>query len=94
MDLSGAVRPTAAMRSQLLQKRLQGQAIDFRGESRIGRCMRTQLAWDDYVMQKNIEMGPAGSITIALLIIAVVFLMRSFYKRFMGVDRSHDTDEK
>ena len=94
MDLSGAVRPTAAMRSQLLQKRLPVQAIDFRGESRIGRCMRTQLAWDDYVMQKNIEMGPAGSITIALLIIAVVFLMRSFYKRFMGVDRSHDTDEK
>jgi len=24
------------------------------------------------------------------LIIAVVFLMRSFYKRFMGVDRSDD----
>jgi hypothetical protein len=56
--------------------------------------MRTQLAWDDYVMQKSIEMGPAGSITIALLIIAVVFLMRSFYRRFMGVDRSHDSDEK
>ena len=45
-------------------------------------------------MQKNIEMGLAGSLTIAVLIIAVVFLMRSFYKRFMGVDRSDDTDQK
>ncbi|CAB4712356.1 unannotated protein [freshwater metagenome] len=45
-------------------------------------------------MQKNIEMGPAGSITIAILIIAVVLLMRSFYKRFMGLDRSDDTSEK
>ncbi|CAB4597281.1 unannotated protein [freshwater metagenome] len=45
-------------------------------------------------MQKNIEMGPAGSLTIAILIIAVVFLMRSFYKRFMGVDRSDDTTDK
>lgn len=56
--------------------------------------MRTRRAWDDYVMQKNIEMGPAGSLTIAILIIAVVFLMRSFYKRFMGVDRSDDTTDK
>ncbi|MDO8646405.1 MAG: hypothetical protein Q7R42_07510 [Candidatus Planktophila sp.] len=45
-------------------------------------------------MQKNIEMGSAGSITIAILIVAVVFLMRSFYKRFMGVDRSDETTEK
>ena len=45
-------------------------------------------------MQKNIEMGPAGSITLAILIIAVVLLMRSFYKRFMGLDRSDDTSEK
>jgi hypothetical protein len=45
-------------------------------------------------MQKNVEMGIAGSLTIVLLIIAVVFLMRSFYKRFMGVDRSDETTEK
>jgi hypothetical protein len=42
-------------------------------------------------MQKNIEMGAAGSVTIALLILATVFLMRSFYKRFMGIDRSDDS---
>jgi uncharacterized protein HemY len=41
-------------------------------------------------MQKNFENSVAGSLTIAILIIAVVFLMRSFYKRFMGVDRSDD----
>lgn len=45
-------------------------------------------------MQKNVEMGVAGSLTIALLIIAVAFLMRSFYKRFKGLDRSDETTEK
>ena len=45
-------------------------------------------------MQKNVEMGFAGSLTIAILVVAVVFLMRSFYKRFMGVDRSDETTEK
>ena len=39
-------------------------------------------------MQKNYEVGAAGSLTIAILIIAVVFLMRRH--RFMGVDRSDD----
>jgi hypothetical protein len=44
-------------------------------------------------MTKNIDMGAAGSLTVALLIIAVAFLMRSFYKRFMGVDRSDDSTQ-
>jgi len=44
-------------------------------------------------MTKNIDMGAAGSVTVALLILAVVFLMRSFYKRFMGVDRSDESAE-
>jgi hypothetical protein len=44
-------------------------------------------------MTKNIDMGAAGSLTVALLIIAVAFLMRSFYKRFMGVDRSDDSSK-
>ena len=69
-------------------------AIAFLGVSHIARCKRIRLAWDDYGMQKNIEMGSAGSITVAVLIIAVVFLMRSFYKRFMGVDRSDDASDK
>lgn len=45
-------------------------------------------------MQKNYEVGAAGSLTIAILIIAVVFLMRSFYKRYMGIDRSDDSTEQ
>jgi hypothetical protein len=44
-------------------------------------------------MTKDIDMGAAGSVTVAVLILAVVFLMRSFYKRFMGVDRSDDSAE-
>jgi hypothetical protein len=44
-------------------------------------------------MTKNIDMGAAGSVTVAALIVAVAFLMRSFYKRFMGVDRSDDSAE-
>jgi hypothetical protein len=42
-------------------------------------------------MTKDIDMGAAGSLTVAALVIAVAFLMRSFYKRFMGVDRSDDS---
>ena len=53
-----------------------------------------ERTWDDYAMQKNIYMGVAGSLTITLLMVAVVFLMRSFYKRFMGVDRSDDATDK
>ncbi len=45
-------------------------------------------------MEKNIDMGIAGSLTISLLVIAVALLMRSFYKRFMGLDRSDDTNDK
>jgi hypothetical protein len=44
-------------------------------------------------MTKDIDMGAAGSLTVAALVIAVAFLMRSFYKRFMGVDRSDDTSK-
>lgn len=44
-------------------------------------------------MTKDIDMGTAGSLTVALLVIAFAFLMRSFYKRFMDVDRSDDTDK-
>jgi hypothetical protein len=45
-------------------------------------------------MQKNYDVGVAGSLTIAILILAVVFLMRSFYKRYMGIDRSDDSTEQ
>jgi hypothetical protein len=44
-------------------------------------------------MTKDIDMGAAGSLTVAVLVIAFVFLMRSFYKRFMGVDRSDESNK-
>ena len=43
--------------------------------------------------QEDIFMESAGSITVGILLIAVVFLLRSFYKRFMGIDRSDDSTE-
>jgi len=54
------------------------------GALRSDRCMKMvpQIAWHDYGMQKDVDMGSAGSLTVALLCIAVVFLLRSFYKRY------------
>jgi len=43
--------------------------------------------------QEEIFMGSAGSLTVGILVIVVALLMRSFYKRFMGVDRSDDSTE-
>jgi hypothetical protein len=91
--LSDASLPRSATRLRQWRKIPRVLPNDFQVECRIGHCKRTPCSWDDYGMQKNIEMGPAGSITVAVLIIAVVFLMRSFYKRFMGVDRSDDATD-
>jgi hypothetical protein len=44
-------------------------------------------------MEEDVFMGSAGSLTVGLLVIAVAFLLRSFYKRFMGVNRSDDTKD-
>lgn len=41
-------------------------------------------------MEKNVEMGVAGSITIALLVLGVVILMRSFYRRYTRLDKRKD----
>lgn len=45
-------------------------------------------------MSKNVEMGTAGSLTVALLIIAVAFLMRSFYQRFTRLQKREDNEPK
>jgi len=44
-------------------------------------------------MEEQVFMGSAGSLTVGLLCIAVAFLMRSFYKRFMGINRSDDSQD-
>lgn len=41
-------------------------------------------------MPKDIDTSIAGSLTVAILMVAVVFLLRSFYKRFKNVDRTDD----
>ena len=41
-------------------------------------------------MSQNVEMSAAGSLTIAGLFIAVVFLFRSFYKRYNRAAKSED----
>ena len=43
-------------------------------------------------MSKNVEMGAAGSATVALLTLAVVFLLRSFYRRFTRMEKRKDDE--
>jgi hypothetical protein len=38
--------------------------------------------WENYRMDKDVDMGWAGSLTVLLLCISVAFLLRSFYKRY------------
>ncbi|MEI9908025.1 MAG: hypothetical protein WDO06_09280 [Actinomycetota bacterium] len=43
-------------------------------------------------MTKNVDMGVAGSLTVALLIVAVAFLLRSFYKRYVRMEKRKEDD--
>jgi hypothetical protein len=72
------------MKCQEGHTQLLGFAIYWADAPRSDRYMKKVplIAWHDYGMQKDIDMGSAGSVTVALLIIAVVFLLRSFYKRY------------
>lgn len=45
-------------------------------------------------MNKNVDVGVAGSITMIVLTIAVVVLLRSFYKRFTNVKQNQSPDSK
>ena len=38
-------------------------------------------------MNKNVDVGVAGSITMIVLTVSVVILLRSFYKRFSNVKK-------
>jgi hypothetical protein len=44
-------------------------------------------------MQKDVEMGWAGSLTVFLLCVAVAFLLRSFYKRYMRMSARNNEDQ-
>lgn len=41
-------------------------------------------------MNKNVDVGIAGSITMIVLTVAVIILLRSFYKRFTNVRKDED----
>lgn len=41
-------------------------------------------------MQKDVEVGLAGSLTMTILVISAVFLFRSFYKRYTKAANKKD----
>ena len=49
--------------------------------------------WEDLDMQKDVSMGLAGSLTMIFLTVAVVFLLRSFYKRFNRLQNNKDKQQ-
>jgi hypothetical protein len=44
-------------------------------------------------MQKNVDMGLAGSLTMIFLTVAVVLLLRNFYKRFNRLQKNKDNQQ-
>ncbi|WP_204246807.1 hypothetical protein [Candidatus Planktophila limnetica] len=44
-------------------------------------------------MQKSVDMGLAGSLTMIFLTVAVVLLLRNFYKRFNRLQKSKDEEQ-
>ena len=44
-------------------------------------------------MQKNVDMGLAGSLTMIFLTVAVVLLLRNFYKRFNRLQKNKDDSQ-
>jgi len=44
-------------------------------------------------MQKNVDMGLAGSLTMIFLTVAVVLLLRNFYIRFNRLQKSKDEEQ-
>jgi hypothetical protein len=45
-------------------------------------------------MQKDVDMGSAGSVTVALLCLAVALLLRSFYKRYTRLSNRQDESDE
>ncbi len=44
-------------------------------------------------MQKNVDTGLAGSLTMIFLTVAVVLLLRNFYKRFNRLQKNKDEQQ-
>ena len=45
-------------------------------------------------MQKDVDMGWAGSLTVLILCITVTILLRSFYKRYTRMNARHDENQR
>ena len=45
-------------------------------------------------MPKDVDMGAAGSLTVAILFVAVALLLRSFYKRYTRLNGRRESDEQ
>jgi hypothetical protein len=45
-------------------------------------------------MVKEYDVGIAGSLTMIVLFTSVVFLMRSFYKRFMRLQKNSEINQE
>lgn len=41
-------------------------------------------------MNKDFDMGVAGSLTMTILVSAIALLLRSFYKRYIRVEKRED----
>jgi len=44
-------------------------------------------------MQKDVQMGWAGSLTVFLLCVSVALLLRSFYKRYTRMSSRNNEDQ-
>ena len=67
----------------------------FGHEYRIDRCNRSGIeshlkTWEYCVMNKDVDMGVAGSLTMILLVSATAILLRSFYKRYTRLQNRED----
>ena len=45
-------------------------------------------------MQKDVDMGIAGSLTVAILCISVALLLRSFYKRYNRLENQQENGKE
>lgn len=45
-------------------------------------------------MSQNVEMSTSGSLTVGALVIAVIFLLRSFYKRYTRMKKREEDDSQ
>ena len=45
-------------------------------------------------MSQNVEMSTSGALTVGALMIAVVFLLRSFYKRYTRMKKREEDESQ